>query len=361
MFTGNKGEWSEVYVFLKLLADGKLDAADASLNVLKGVFYPLIQIIRVEKDKSVKHYNLNGDINIIDGLTNKLIIKIPKCDFLEKSKFLLDQLQKKKGRSFSISEIDGFLNKIEIQSLSAEKTKKEDITIVVHDLKTGLKPTLGFSIKSLLGQNATLFNPGSSTNFIFKIGNIKLTEKEIKLINSINIEPKIQNRILHLRNLGADLNYYDIESENLKLNLQLIDSQLPEIIGYMLYYKYEQSIHLLTKLLEKISKDNPLKYNLGKGHPFYEYKIKGFLTDSALGMTPAKLWKGIYDATGGIIIVKKDGNLVCYHIYNKNEFQDYLVNNTRLEQASLSRYRFGEVYKHNGDCYIKLNLQIRFT
>jgi len=28
----NKGEWSEVYVFLKLLAEGKLYAADKDLN-----------------------------------------------------------------------------------------------------------------------------------------------------------------------------------------------------------------------------------------------------------------------------------------------------------------------------------------
>ena len=26
MLTGNKGEWSEIYVFLKLLADGRLNA-----------------------------------------------------------------------------------------------------------------------------------------------------------------------------------------------------------------------------------------------------------------------------------------------------------------------------------------------
>jgi len=32
MITGNKGEWSEAYVFLKLLGDGKLYAADQNLK-----------------------------------------------------------------------------------------------------------------------------------------------------------------------------------------------------------------------------------------------------------------------------------------------------------------------------------------
>lgn len=32
---GNKGEWSELYVFFQLLADGKLYAADENMNKKK--------------------------------------------------------------------------------------------------------------------------------------------------------------------------------------------------------------------------------------------------------------------------------------------------------------------------------------
>ena len=48
MLTGNKGEWSEIYVFLKLLADGRLNAADANLNAIPNVYYPIIKILRQE-------------------------------------------------------------------------------------------------------------------------------------------------------------------------------------------------------------------------------------------------------------------------------------------------------------------------
>ncbi len=85
------------------------------------------------------------------------------------------------------------------------------------------------------------------------------------------------------------------------------------------------------------------------------------MTDSALGMTPGRTWTGEYDATGGIIIVKQDGELVCYHIYNRNEFQEYLINNTKLEQASMTRYEFGELYEEGDKKLIKLNLQVRFN
>ena len=42
-------------------------------------------------------------------------------------------------------------------------------------------------------------------------------------------------------------------------------------------------------------------------------------------MMPSKVWTGEYDATGGYLIVKADGEILCYHIYNKNEFENYLL------------------------------------
>lgn len=51
MITQNKGEWSELYVFLKLLGDGILYAGDKNLNKIENSYYPVIEIIRNEKIK----------------------------------------------------------------------------------------------------------------------------------------------------------------------------------------------------------------------------------------------------------------------------------------------------------------------
>jgi len=88
------------------------------------------------------------------------------------------------------------------------------------------------------------------------------------------------------------------------------------------------------------------------------YKVKKFLTDAALGMMPGKVWSGQYDATGGYLVVKGDGDVVCYHLYNRNEFEQYLFSNTKLETASSLRHDFGLIYDDNGNHYI--NLQIHF-
>lgn len=116
----------------------------------------------------------------------------------------------------------------------------------------------------------------------------------------------------------------------------------------------------MKDLVEQISKDNPLAFDLGENHAFYHYKIKRFLTDIALGMMPSKVWTGELDATGGYLVVKDDGEVLCYQLYNRNDFEDYLLNNTKLETASSSRHNFGSIYNEGDKQFIKLNLQIRF-
>jgi|TARA_B100000315_G_C14505661_1_gene554482 hypothetical protein len=359
MLTGNRGEWSEIYVFLKLLADGQLNAADANLNIIPDVYYPILEILRQESGKT-NIYQRNTQIKIIDGETSSEILSIPIIKFLEKSILLFNSLKDAEGSSFSFPVIERFLNEIKISSLSASCIEKADINVVVHDLNTGLTPKLGFSIKSMLGKSSTLFNPGNTTNFIYEI--IGDADLEIEEINRIDAKPKIVNRIKALLNDGFELSFKKIQSNTLELNLQLIDSDLPKILSELLLIKYSsKGLAQMPKIIEKIISTNPLEFDLSSGHPFYEYKLKKFLIDSALGMTPARIWTGQYDATGGIIIVKQDGELVCYHIYNRNEFQDYLLNNTRIEQASTSRYEFGSLYKDNDKIFMKLNLQIRFN
>jgi HpaII restriction endonuclease len=143
-------------------------------------------------------------------------------------------------------------------------------------------------------------------------------------------------------------------------NLILIDSALPKIIAESLHLFFTSTFSSVLELTSKISIANPLEYNLETNHPFYSYKIKRFLTDIALGMMPSKVWTGELDATGGYLVVKENGEVLCYHIYNRNEFEDYLFTNTKLETASSTRHEFGKIYVENGQLHFKLNLQIRF-
>lgn len=356
MITGNKGEWSEIYTLFKLLGDKNLFAGDANLNKIEELFYPIIKIIRLEND-GIFEYELNGDLVIISGGAEEL--RIPVKTFLFKSAELLTHIKGSTG-AFSIPEVEAFMKTINCQTLKANSTSKTDIRIVIHDQRINQTTELGFSIKSQLGGEATLLNAGKTTNFIYQVLNYNPTNKEIESINEIDTKSKIKDRIEAIKTKGGHLKFINLELDNFKNNLVLIDSLLPNIVAEILNLFFTTSLSSTKDLTENINSKNPIKYDTQFSHSFYEYKMKRFLTDVALGMTPSKVWTGVYDATGGYLIVKENGDVLCYHIYNRNQFEDYLFANTKLETASSTRHKFGKIYEENGHFYFKLNLQIRF-
>lgn len=357
MITGNKGEWSEIYTLFKLLGDKQLFLGNKEIEKLEGIVYPILHVLRTENHSNFE-YSIKDEIILIsDGVE---VLKIPISVFREKAEILLEKIKANKERTFSVPVIEEFMQSINCLSLKANSTSKTDITIVVHDQRTNQQPTLGFSIKSQLGSPSTLLNAGKTTNFIFKISNLKLTQSEIEDVNSISSRSKIMDRIDFVLKLNGQFDFVKTEKKIFSNNLILIDSKLPEILSQIIYEFYSSKKSSVFDLVESTNFKNPLKFDNSNEHKFYEYKIKKFLTDIALGMMPSKVWTGQYDATGGYLIIKENGDILCYHIYNRNEFENYLFNNTKLDTASSSRHDFGYIYEENEEFYFKLNLQIRF-
>ena len=340
----------------KLLGDKELHPGNSEIQKLENLVYPILKILRTEVNGNFE-YSIEDDIVVISG--NEEIFRIPISEFQERAKYLSSEIKRNSG-TFSVPEIEEFMQSINCLSLKAGSSAKTDITIVVHDQRTGLQPSLGFSIKSQLGNPSTLLNAGETTNFIFKIVGANINQQEIEKINNISSRSKIKDRILEIKNKGGKFEFVKTQRTIFSNNLILIDSLLPQILANVVLNFYSTSHSNIEDLVKLTEEKNPLKFDTTDKHLFYSYKIKRFLTDIALGMMPSKVWTGEYDATGGYLIVKSDGEILCYHIYNKNEFENYLLANTKLDTASSSRHGFGEIYEENGEIYFKLNLQIRF-
>jgi hypothetical protein len=356
--TGNKGEWSEIYALFKILGDGQVYAGDENLNKIETLFYPIIKILRTEVNGNFV-YSYIDDIVLISSESNLELLRLPVSIFSQQAIGLLQSIKNSSG-SFSIKETEDFMHLVYCQTLKAKSTDKADIRIVIHDLKTNIQSLLGFSIKSQLGSASTLLNAGRTTNIIYKINGISIINADIERINSIQTVSKIKDRITTIKKLNNTLVTYDFENSIFKNNLTLIDSALPEIISEIIKRYFSSNLSTIKEIVEELENDNPLGYDNRFAHRFYEYKVKRFLTDIALGMTPSNVWSGIYDANGGYLIVKEDGDVLCYHIYNKNEFENYLFANTKLDTASSTRHDFGVIYKIGDEQFFKLNLQIRF-
>lgn len=230
MLTGNKGEWSEIYTLLKIIADKQIIAGDSNLNTIENLIFPVIKVLREESNGTFV-FSYDKDLVVINNEEQESRISINT--FQEQAHFLLSKLQEKTKSTFSIPEIENFINSFNSYSIKAASTSKSDISIIIHDQRTGTNPKLGFSIKSQLGGASTLLNAARTTNFIYQISGENLSAEQIAEINAINTRSKIKDRIEKIQQTGK-LEFRHIEYPIFENNLTLIDSLLPKIIAEIL-------------------------------------------------------------------------------------------------------------------------------
>ena len=364
MLKGNKGEWSEVYTFLKLLADGKLFAADEELNRIENMFFPIIKIIREEVRGTKYEYMAGNTVKIC--LNDDVILEVSADVFDREAQRLLAKIQSQGGKgTFAVEETNAFINKLYVNKLSAPAADKSDISIELHDTNTGYEHIVGFSIKSKLGSPSTLLNASGSTGFIYCVNG--LSETDISRINAINTPRKIKDRFSEITASGGHILFYKMESQEFKNNLFMIDSQMPEIVAQMLLGYFSGHASNCGELTKFACDSIPMLGGKTFLYPetmkmnFFTHKVKELLCAVALGMKPATPWDGTDEATGGYIIIRQDGDVLCYHIYNRDAFRGYLLKNTKFEGASSTRHQYGSLYNENGKTFIRLTLQIRFV
>jgi hypothetical protein len=211
-------------------------------------------------------------------------------------------------------------------------------------------------IKSELGHASTLLNASKTTNFVYTVSG--LTHEDIREINAIDTRTKIIDRIQAIKMKTADFSFAEVASETFETNLEVVDSKMPEILAHALSYYYNDEVATCAQAVKKLIDENPLKVKTPTS--YYATKFKNFLTSVALGMVPSKPWYGNDEAEGGYILVMASGDVLAYYIYNRNNFQEYLLGNTRFERSSTSRHDFASLYEKGGKIYINLNMQIRF-
>lgn len=350
---GNKGEWSELYAFLRLLSQGRVYAANEKVEKIDNVYYPILKIIREEQKGEIYDYCIENDSVVIETQSRRIMAI--DCESLgEEADKLLEEIAAHSG-SFEVEEVASFVNGIKVTKLKAPSTDTTDITMQIQDVYTNLIRKVGFSIKSEVGNAPTLLNAGKTTNFIYKIDGLNC--EQAKEINAIETRTKIHDRMEKIREYGGKISYADMSHKGFKRNLIMVDSSMPEILGNMLLYFYAEDIKDCKKLVAMAGERDPLEYG---DAAMYEYKFKKFLCSCALGLKPAKPWDGLDEANGGYIIVKADGEVLAYHIYNRNFFEQYLLDNTICERASTGRHEYMSLYEEDGQMYVKLNLQVRF-
>ena len=354
-FSGNKGEWSELYTFFKLLADGRLYSGDGKMNRYNEKWFPILEIFR-DDSPNRNTYRVNAAKKSILAAGSKIQLELSQERFSEEATKLLHFIKGLETTTGTNEDVEVFMNEIDCGKISAKSSDKADIRIVIHNLPNGTKPELGYSIKSKLGSDSTLINSSKdNTNFIFNISEI--SPEDVKKFNSLELFSK---KFTLLDNVGAKIDFCGVAGSGMHHNLMMLDLGMEKIIANCLLLYYSGKIRTIEDAAKILTQQDPLKIISNPGQLMYEHKIKQFLLAFALGMTANKPWNGKFNANGGFIVVKEDGDIVCYHFFDRNDLEDYLFYNTRFETPSTSRHEFGDIYSTNGKYCLKLNLQVRF-
>jgi hypothetical protein len=301
--------------------------------------------------------------------TNKEINQLKK----ELFKYLCSKAEKP-----TIDSVVQFVKSFDPSRITSQQCDDDKNPILVFNLMIDVQPELRSNILSLIGAPPELFNPGTGTNFIYEVIPPEGVKIDVDKFNADTypIKGRVSARIQSLlHDYNCSLAFVKTQSNCLYQNLRTIDGDMPDLLSRLLIVRYEQGLPSVQKATQYITSVNPYGYDIESHGEIYQYKVKRFLQDCAMGMTPEKPWTGFYDATGGQIIVKGNGEVVCYHVYEINRFLEYLFNSTIFEGASTGEddsnpghprpdakknYFYGWLYKENEHYYIKLNLQVRF-
>lgn len=354
-FGATKREWSKLYSFFRLLGDGKIYAGSAEMQKDETKCLPIAMIQREEHDGTRLYIVKNESVEIKGEKINKII---SQSKFTEIALTIFQALKNTSDNDVESPDgVEEFLDEIQIYDLQAKTEDRTDYYIAFYSIDA---PLIGMSVFSRIGGVLSLLDGGRTANLKFELTGIKFATPTINKINAIESPNEVIDRMLMIERLGGALKYVDVADKVFRCNLQMIDLHFPRLMAEMLRIMYLDGITKISDLTEKIKEINPLKIKdeLINKHHFYEYKVKQLLISLALGMRSAKIYNGTESFVSGFIMVNSDGGLLCYQKSDRNVFENFLYQNTRLEKSSTEKDKYGYLERENGVYYFKLNLKI---
>lgn len=369
----NKGEWAEFYVMMKLLGEGRLYTANKLLQKNYQSYLDVLKIIRQECETQVLEYIIDENSSIVivkpqDSDTALVTMSID--DFKNYAKMLFDGIKDVKGSSVPAPDpVCDFAKVIYVSKPKAPAVKalkkqfggKNDIFIEARDGQTAIVSIMGFSIKSKFGQNPTLFNAGSSSQFLYK-----LTGCDDVMMNEFNAITENGGRgwskcKTYLDDHDITMDFARTQNPIYNDNLFLVRESMAKIMAWCVKDRLiDSSGHFeVMETVERMIEANPL--GVPGARVYYEKAIKDFLMAGFTGMTAGKEWDGKEQVNGGYIVVMDDGDVICYHSNDRESFRDYLYKNTHFEYVSADKYVWSRIIKIDGEYYLPLNLSVRFN
>lgn len=356
----NKGEWAEAYVVLSLSGTKILRECDADLTPRPQNFFRLQKILlRAREIADVRIFDLSNEEEVVAIDKNgKEMGRAKNAEFIAMADELLKILKSSKGSSFPVPSAENFLReKLNSAVRKQSSQMKQDLMITLLDRGSNRSRELGFSIKSHIGASPTLVNASKATRLEYRLDGT-LTDGEIE---EFNAKKKFAEKMKFLRERNVALVFTKCVNPVYERNLQTVDTQFPRVFAEMLKICFSENIKRLQDVVARVARENPLGLDVANETPIYEIMLKRFLRQHALGMNAASAWGGDLGVSGGCIVVRKDGDIVCFYAYNFDELDEFLLSNSFFDTPGTSRHEFGKIMRDasSGNLLLRLNFQIR--
>jgi type II restriction enzyme len=336
----NKGEWSEPYALLSILAQPKINLSDKNLNNTSSSDYRVTRIY-LSSDNGNKDIELKIFPEYINANFGDFHNEIPIEEISSITQLLFIKI-KSTSENFSFNELDPIWEKFFNPKIKGSSGNKVDIYLEIYCVSKNTYSVEGFSIKSNLGSPTSLLNASVLTNFLYSTTNTS----DI----TVGMKPK---KMVAKAIRGVITEYGPCDLTYLE-NLKKISPKFDRLISNLLLEYFSARGGKVSKVLESLlSKNSSLQFQQSY------LEIMSFLKATAFGMVPSVPWDQLYSVTGGMIVVKTSGEAVFFYLRDTAsvvELDAYLYQNCRFDTASPSRHGFGTLFNGN---QFKLNLLIR--
>lgn len=363
--TRNKGEVSELYAFVYILGNRLIPVVDGEL---------------IPTEENVEFNSLKRGQEEYIFLKQQDRVKILSAGdtsfqsreaFREGAEKILEALLGKDKIQKDDPEIIRILSLIRSDEISAKNIDKQDFCGEVSIQGSSVSRYLGFSIKSEIGRPPSLVNANKDKSkfkfIILKNGSTVIDWNEIEQIQSKQFD--VSGLYSHLLSNGFDLQFSEVPGKALKYNLRMVDCLGPELVAELLLERARQGkpSERISNLIDSIvaANRNPIISMLGDSfeerRASVRYKISNILLAFTTGATVSTKWDGKEKASGGFIVVTKDGKVCCLELATRNAVCDYLLRSCYFETPSTSRHNYGSIYpnEEDGTYCIDMQFQVR--
>ncbi len=374
----NKGEWTEPYVAIRILADGRLYLAGNDGHRNLNEWMDVLSLHRIESilncskrtNRDVKYHICLETGNVRVNIDDVFVKNIKVTRFQHIAEVLKNDITSTaKGAVNVSSEIQDFLIEAEIRSMKAKSIDKSDIFITIRDPRASIiRDDIGFSIKSEFGKDPTIFNTAKASAAKYRVSG--MTDDLMNEINSIldnkgNVAVKERCQRLLEKNCELEFIGYPIAQRAgvaaFYENLDTINPRLVDVIERIMWYHFIEgdTAQNIPDVVENIIRRNPL----GITNPETKYisMIKSFLYAAYCGMTASTIWNGDSRVKGGFISVNREGEVMAYYAMESDSFKTFLYDKCYVDYPSTDSGHgdYAKVYKENDEYHFNLNFQIK--